>query len=79
MPTSFIPQIIFSLPNQGLMVTGKISGDEVNAGLSITIGNETGSIVRVEQHKGNPTVGLLISGIKLETIQEAIGQTIIIN
>ncbi len=76
MATNFVPQDIFKLPNQGLMVSGKISGDEVKAGMHIIIGNEIGKITRVEQRQNNPVAGLLISGIELETLQEKIGKSL---
>jgi hypothetical protein len=76
MAVNFVPQNIFKLPNQGLMVSGKISGDEVKAGMHIIIGNETGQITRVELHPNNPVAGLLISGIDLETLQGKIGQSL---
>jgi hypothetical protein len=79
MPVNFIPQDIFSLAKQGLMVTGQISGGEVKAGMSITIGNETGIITKVEQRKGISTVGLLITGVRLEAFQGKIGQPVTIS
>ena len=79
MTTLFTPQDIFSLPNQGLMVTGKITGDEIKAGMSLKIQNdagknEIGKIIRVEQRKNSPIAGLLINGIAVETLQAKIGQ-----
>jgi translation elongation factor EF-Tu-like GTPase len=78
MPISFIPQDIFSIAKQGLMVTGKISGGEVKAGMLIKVGEETGTITKVDQRTGVPTVGLMIRGVQLETLQGKTGQSLTI-